>query len=333
MTRAVRQSLDSFRAEREADWIAFERALDRLEKWSARDMSEQDLLALPRLYRTTVNSLSLARAISLDQGLIAHLEALTLRGYFALYGGRSRLGPRIARFFARDWPLAVAGLGRETLFMLALLVIGAVAGFQLVASDPLWFDAMIPAGLAAGRGPDSGAEALRAALFDGGDGFLSGFAMMLFVNNSQVAILAFTLGFAFGLPTILLVLANGCILGAFIQIYVAHGLGGELGGWLFIHGTTELLAVAIAGAAGLRIGAAVAFPGDLTRLDSAARAGRRAATAMVGVLVMLAAAGLLEGIGRQVVDSTAARYAIGGAILIFWCLYFYLLPLRLRADD
>jgi uncharacterized membrane protein SpoIIM required for sporulation len=114
------------------------------------------------------------------------------------------------------------------------------------------------------------------------------------------------------------------MLGTIFQIYAAKGLGFELGGWLSIHGTTELFAIAIAGAAGMRIGTSIAFPGELTRMAAAARAGRVAATAMVGVTVMLLFAGLLEGIGRQTITSDVARYSIGGGMLALWFCYFYL---------
>ena len=106
----------------------------------------------------------------------------------------------------------------------------------------------------------------------------------------------------------------------------AKGLGLELGGWLSIHGTTEIFAIALAGAAGMRIGTRIAFPGELTRMAAAAQAGRVAATAMVGVVVMLLFAGLLEGIGRQTITSDGARYAIGGGMLALWLRLFLPVP-------
>ncbi|TIR83134.1 MAG: stage II sporulation protein M, partial [Mesorhizobium sp.] len=57
---------------------------------------------------------------------------------------------------------------------------------------------------------------------------------------------------------------------------------------------------------------------------AASRAGRVAATAMVGVVMMLLFAGLLEGIGRQTITSDIARYSIGGGMLALWISYFYL---------
>ena len=102
-----------------------------------------------------------------------------------------------------------------------------------------------------------------------------------------------------------------------------QGLGVELGGWLFIHGVTELFAITLAGAAGFKIGWALAFPGRLERLDAMIAAGRDAALVMVGVVVMLAVAGLLEGFARQLITDTAVRYAIAAATAVLWGVYFY----------
>jgi hypothetical protein len=45
---------------------------------------------------------------------------------------------------------------------------------------------------------------------------------------------------------------------------------------------------------------------------------------MGGTVVMLAIAGLLEGIGRQTITNDEARYAIGIAMLVGWLVYFYM---------
>lgn len=313
-----------FRAAHEADWERLDRLVARMEKGSIRDLSDEDLLALPLLYRTTLSSLAVARDTSLDRGLIFYLEQLSTRAYFQIYGVQTSAARQIGHFFARGWPEAVRSLWRETLVCVLLTLASATVAFLLVRSDPGWFYAIIPESLAGGRDPSAGAEALRRTLYDRHDDMLATFAAYLFTHNSQIAIFAFALGFAFAVPTILLILYNGLMLGAFFAVFAAHGLAFNLGGWLAIHGTTELFAINIAGAAGIRIGMAIAFPGLETRTESAVRAGRSAALAMAGTVVMLAVAGLLEGIGRQTVTDDSTRYLIGAAMLAGWLTYFYL---------
>jgi uncharacterized membrane protein SpoIIM required for sporulation len=318
------------RAERESEWRRLEALVALCERKSPRALADEDLLELPILYRSALSSLSVARETSLDLELVTYLESLCARAYFFLYGVRTSPAGRLRQFLAADWPSAVRGLWPETLVALALLAIGTLAGYLLVLAEPSWFGAFVPDDLAAGRDFTATRESLREGLYDGGepDG-LGVFAAALFTHNSQVAILCFALGFAFGVPTMLLLLYHGTMLGAFLALYVSQGLGWALGGWLIIHGSTELFAIVLAGAAGLRIGWSVVFPGAATRLDSASRAGRRAGTAMAGVVAMLLAAGLLEGFGRQLIRDDYARYGIGLAMLLFW-LAFYYVPRRAR---
>ncbi len=324
-----------FRQERQADWKRLEDLLNRIERGGAGALSDDELLAVPKLYRAALASLSVARAISLDQALVQYLESLSARGYFFVYGARGRMVQRIGAFFRTDWPMAVQRLAADTLVSVAVTLIAAVAAYVLVMGDPDWFYSFVPEGLAGGRTPSASREFLESTLFDGGDedgSSLSVFATWLFTHNAGVSLLAFAVGFAFGLPSMLLVAYNGCMLGAFYACFAMHGLGVELGGWLLIHGVTELFAIALAGAAGLHIGRAMAFPGQRTRLDAAAEAGRQAARVMVGVIVMLLVAGMLEGIGRQVISSTPIRYSIAAATAVVWGVYFYA-PRRKEAGD
>ncbi len=313
-----------FRQAREDDWRRLERLMDKAEKGSAARLSDTEILAVPVLYRSTLSALSVARETSLDQGLIDYLETLSARAYFFVYGSRATLQDRLASFFRRDWPASVRGLWRETLVSAGLMLLGALVGGWLVMHEPEWFYAFVPGDLSGGRDPAASTETLRATL-DGTDeaGGLSVFAAFLFTHNAQVALLAFALGFALCVPTALLILYNGATLGAFFALFLSRGLGVELGGWLLIHGVTELFAVVLAGAAGLRIGWSVAFPGRQRRLDAAVEAGRAAGVAVGGVVVMLLFAGLLEGFGRQLIADTGARYAVAAATALVWGLYFY----------
>ncbi len=314
-----------FRAEREADWRRLEALLAKAEAGGASKLRRDELLEMPVLYRQALSSLSVARSISLDQSLTLYLESLCTRAYFIVYGARTRLPERLAQFFARDWPAAVRSLWRETLVSFVLSTVAAVVAYVLVRRDPDWFHSFVEPGLASGRDPTATTASLRDTLYHQGaasDG-LSVFATFLFTHNAQIALFAFALGFLLCLPTAALLVMNGGMFGAFLALFVMRGLGVEAGGWLMIHGTTELFAIVLAGAAGFSIGWSVCFPGERTRLDAAAEAGRRAATAMLGVVVMLLVAGLLEGFGRQLIQNDAARYAIATGMLLAWLAYFY----------
>ena len=314
-----------FRRQREPDWKKLEVLVGRVERGSIKSLSDEELIALPGLYRAALSSLSVARATSLDQGVVSYLESLSARSYFVLYGTRTSMLERLGGFFAHDWPLAVRAIWKETLASLLISVIAALTAYVLVSNNPDWFYNFMPDSLASGRTPAAETEFLREGLYDGGEDAegLSAFATMLFSHNSRVAIFAFALGFAFCIPTALLMAYNGVIIGAFYALYIDRGLGFEVTGWLMIHGTTELFAIILAGAGGFKIGWAIAFPGEKSRGDAAADAGKTAATVIGGVVIMLFIAGLIEGFLRQLITSDFLRYAIAGTMLFLWCLYFY----------
>lgn len=327
----LNMSSHRFREARGADWERLEVLLGRIERGKAGSLREDDLFELPVLYRATLSSLSVARETSLDADLVAYLESLSTRAYFILYGVHSPFWRRLVGFFANDLPGAVRSMWRETLVAVVITIAGAIAAYLLVSSDPSWFYGIVDLEMAQGRDPAASAEVLRESMAGSDSGELSKFAAELFVHNAWVAIFAFALGFAFAVPTVLMLIYTGCMMGAFMAVFVPKGLGWDFAAWLSIHGTTELFAIMLAGAAGMRIGMATAFPGRQLRLTSAVTAGRSAGFVMLGVVTMLMISGLLEGVGRQVVDNSVSRALIGAGALVFWLTYFYLKPVKRQA--
>ena len=137
-------STSRFRDEREADWIAFDLLLTKLEKRGAKALTSEELLELPILYRATLSSLSIARATSLDKALLDHLEALSIRGYFLVYGVRETRWSRTRRFFLYDWPAAVRAVWKETAIIALIIALGALTSWSLVAHNPEWYFNFVP---------------------------------------------------------------------------------------------------------------------------------------------------------------------------------------------
>ena len=304
---------DRFRLERETDWRRLEDVVTALEKNRFRRISDEDLLELPVLYRKAASSLAVARETSLDAATLDYLEGLVRRAALQVHGPREGFGRWLLRFFGGGWARAVRAIWLDICIALAISVAGTLAGWLLVARDQDWYYSLVPAGFGDTRQPGASREILAKTLEGTPDANgLSIFASYLFSHNAGVAIMAFALGFAFGAPTVLLAVANMATLGAMLWLFFNAGLGIDFAAWLSIHGTTELTAFLLAYAAGLHIGRAMAFPGERSILAAAQDAGHRAALVMAGVVVMLVCAGLLEGFGRQLVDTTPARFGVGG---------------------
>ena len=323
---------DRFRQDREGDWQRLEAIVRRMEAGRLRGISDEDLLALPVLYRTVASSLSVARETSLDAATLAYLEGLVQRAWFLVYGPRIGFIGWLRGFFGGGWSASVRAIWFDILIALAVMVAGTVVGWLLVSHDPDWYFSLVPSQFTDARVPGASRAVLLDTLFSNEDqNGLSVFAAYLFSNNAQVSILAFALGFAFGIPALLLLVQNTATLGAMLWLYHGKGLTLDFVGWLSVHGTTELFAILLAGAAGLHVGRAIAFPGGKGVMVSVRGAGQRAASVMTGVVLMLVVAAMLEGFARQLINNTQGRLTVGLAMLAIWTAYFVALRRKPRS--
>jgi uncharacterized membrane protein SpoIIM required for sporulation len=314
----------AFRREREASWTELAALLDRVERQGLRALSAIELMRLPVLYRAVLSSLSVARAISLDQNVVEYLESLAQRAYFCVYAAKRHPARTIAQFVGDRFPRAVHTLARPVLLAGLLMLLGALGGRALTLADSDRFYAFVDEAYSQGRSPASSTDDLRAVLYKAEDRseVLAVFATFLFTHNARVGMLCASLGFVAAIPTVLLIFQNGIVLGAFSALYEQRGMGFELWAWLLPHGITELLAVVLCGGAGLAMGEAVLFPGRHTRLRNLALCGKHAGAVVLGALLMFLLAGVVVGIYRQVVQDVAARYLLAATTAVFWAFYF-----------
>ncbi len=312
-----------FRREREASWRELEELVRLVDAKGLRRLTAEQLARLPHLYRATLSSLSVARSISLDRALVLYLESLVGRAYFVVYGTRQHVGRQLADFFTWRWPASVRAARWHILFAIAITVAGVAMAYSLTRNNSDYYYTFA-GDMAQGRTPASSTTELHDGLYhsESTSEMLGTFAADLFSHNARIGILAFALGFVAGLPTLLLLFYNGLTLGAFAALYASRGLGWDLWGWLLPHGVTELTAVILCGAGGFLLAHGLVFPGAKPRLDALRDRGRHAAMLVVGAVIMLFVAGLIEGIFRQLVTDIHVRYAVAASTAVLWLAYF-----------
>jgi len=324
-TEATGLRSSQFRREREGAWRELEKLIQHAEKTGVRSLPAQYVVRLPLLYRATLSSLSVARAISLDRNLVDYLESLCARAYFCVYGTTQPLRDAASGFFRDRFPAAVRRYRAHIALSALFLALGTLVAFVLVTRDADWYYVFVEEAYAQGRDPAATTEDLRGILYGSGrPEALGAFASFLFTHNARIGMMAFALGFVAGIPVYLLLFTNGLILGAFAALYASRGLGIEFWGWILPHGVTELLAVVLCGGAGLVLAQALVFPGRHTRLRNLAKKGRDAGVIVLGAVAMLFVAGLIEGFFRQLVHDAVARYLVALASAILWGAYFAL---------
>jgi len=321
-TNLIRSS--RFRAEREPGWKELETLLSWAERSGVGALRYEQVHKLASLYRQAMNSLSVARSISMDKALLAYLEALCARAYLVVYAPQEGIRGAIWRLFSEGIPRAVRRSSLPLLIGFLAMVLGAVVGYVLYFQDPGWYFTFVPPEMSDGRAPGASVEYLRATLFDDGGRnkeTLGVFASFLFSHNTGIAIFIFALGIFVTLPSFVLTFYNGLLLGAFFAMYTEAGLAYEVFGWLSIHGVTELSAICLACAGGAQLGLAVLLPGNHTRRQALQMAGHDAVKLIILAGLMLIVAAMIEGFLRQLVQDTAVRITIGWGVGFLWLLW------------
>ena len=211
-------------------------------------------------------SLSVARSISLDPTLIDYLESLAAAPISLVYGARTNsVGGASATSSSGDWPRGGApAQGRETLVSLFALLAGRARRLRADAANPDWYYTFVPRGPGRRprrRRPRPNTCARRCTTSDAGRRDRALVLRHLPVHpQRQIGILAFALGFAFGLPTVLLLVQNGLHAGRVLALYASRGLGIESAGWLSSTASPSCSPSSCAAPAGWRSAAPWPFP-------------------------------------------------------------------------
>ena len=326
--------LDHFMRSREPGWKRLEQLLNAFEKSPAWEGGPERVKELVALYRQACSDLNQARSYTANPDLLGALNELTGRGYRLIYtqSSGSSLRETLWTFFAVHIP---ATFQKEVKYVLAALLpflLGALFGYCAVSANPSNATAFIPA-MFFNSSPkervkdieDSGKERI-----DTMEKALS-FGSSLYTHNIQVTFAAFSLGALTLIGGVYLLFYNGVILGAMACMYHADGVAPFFYAWVGPHGALELPAIIFGGAAGLRAGRALLFPGELTRQASVREAFAPVWRMLCAAAVMLVFAGMIEGSFSQFSARTVSYgVKIGVALCLFASLMAYLFFLKLK---
>jgi len=150
-------------------------------------------------------------------------------------------------------------------------------------------------------------------------------------NNIRVSFMVFIAGIFSSIATGYLLFSNGIMLGAFQYFFYQKGLLMTSVLTIWIHGTLEISAIIIAGAAGIIMGNGLLFPGTYSRLQSFQRAAKKGLKISIGLVPIFIAAGFLEGfVTRMTGMSDIFKIAIILGSTIFIVIYFIFIPLKIK---
>lgn len=154
------------------------------------------------------------------------------------------------------------------------------------------------------------------------------------INNIRVALIAFAFGVFLSIGTGFILFKNGIMLGSFQYFFFQHDLLKESFLTIWIHGTLEIFAIILAGAAGLIIGNSILFPGTYSRTNSFKRGATDGIKIVTGLIPVFIVAGFFEGfITRHTELPDLIRLAIITSSLFFIIWYFFLYPRKIAKNE
>jgi len=117
----------------------------------------------------------------------------------------------------------------------------------------------------------------------------------IMVNNISVSLRAFVWGITLGIGTIYILFMNGSLLGALTALVYLNGNPSNYWALILPHGIIELTAIFISGGAGLMLAKGLLLPGQHTRFQSVIKQAKNSVSLVIGVIIMLVIAGIIEG--------------------------------------
>ena len=314
---------------RERLWMQLEGLLERVERGGAKVLTDKQLGEMGRLYRAATTHLAQARSFGASSRRRDYLNALVTRGHAALYG-RSQAGS--ARQVLIWSPLVFPQVVRKTwpfhLTAFLLILLAGIYGYRGAMADPEWALEVMPGGET--RTPFASRSELEDTLLWGrpgqgatemSGGAKAAFASFLWSHNTRVGLLAFFSGALAGVPTIVLDLFNGLVLGVYTATFHRHGLAYQWWAWILPHGVTEFLAIILLSGGGLLIGYQVIAPGSLSRVEALRRVREQALHIIIFGFPMFFVAAGFESWVRQSGMSDEGRYVFAAVTAIFWTCY------------
>src|SRR5690349_6730150 len=239
-----------------------------------------------------VNDLGYSKTFYPHSKVTQYLNDLASRIYLTIYKNKREESSRITRFFKTELPLTIYKHHREILYAFLIFV-----GFAIMAAFSAAHDETFVRGVLG-----DGYVEMTEANISKGDPFgvyrhtkaINMFAYIA-LNNIYVSFRVFVWGLFLGLGSVKELFTNGVMVGAFQYYFFAKHLGWSSVLVIWCHGTLEISAIILSGAAGLIVGNSILFPGSHKRMHSLRKGTKDGLKIMVGIVPILLVAAALEG--------------------------------------
>ncbi|OQP60657.1 hypothetical protein A3860_32160 [Niastella vici] len=302
--------------------------IDKWRKYQYEASTDPDEMA--QEFTELVNDLGYSKTFYPHSKVTQYLNDLASRIYLNIYKNKREETSRIGRFFKTELPLTVRKHHREILYAFLIFI-----GFAIMAAFSAAHDETFVRGVLG-----DGYVEMTEDNISKGDPFgvykqsnpASMFAYIA-LNNIYISFQVFVWGLFLGLGSVYELFINGVMVGSFQYYFFAKNLGWPSVLVIWIHGTLEISAIILSGAAGLIVGNSILFPGSHKRLHSLMHGAKDGLKLMIALVPILLVAAFLEGFVTRYSYSSMPRWVsilILAASFSFIMWYFVWYPIQVQ---
>ena len=303
-----------------------------IEKWkSLEKIVDEAVLRNPDeladAYTDITTDLSFSRSHYPASRITIYLNNLASALHNHLYKSKKEKFSRIITFWTQEIPDVMYYSRKDFLYSFLVFIISVAIGVISTANDSSFVRLILGNGYIdmTLRNIENGTPM---AVYDSMNEVQMFFKITF--NNIRVSFVVFVLGLLTGFGTGFALFGNGVMIGAFQTFFFQQNLGFESMLAIWLHGTFEISAIIIAGAAGFALGNGWLFPGTFSRGYAFRQGAKRGIKIIAGLIPVFITAGFIESfLTRHTEYPTSVRLSI--ILLSLACvIYYYIILPQIR---
>ena len=297
-----------------------------IEKWKETEKVVEQAAGLSPdqlagVYTDLTADLAFAQTHFPTSRITIYLNNLASALHNEIYRNKREKWSRIITFWTREVPQTMYDARRELLTSFIIFIVSVLIGVISAANDPNFVRLIL----------GNGYVDMTLDNIANGEPMADEVPMFLGItlNNVMVSFNCFAMGLLTSFGTGYMLLRNGIMIGAFQTFFYQHDLLWESSLAIWLHGTLEIWAIIVAGAAGLALGNGWLFPGTYSRLESFRRGAKKGVKIVIGTVPVFVMAGFIEGfVTRHTELPDLLRLGFILLSLSFIIFYYIYLPNR-----
>ncbi|RZL37409.1 MAG: stage II sporulation protein M, partial [Pedobacter sp.] len=281
------------------------------EKWKRFDemqLANPDELA--DRFTEITNDLAYSKTFYPNSKTTAYLNGLASKLHRSVYKNKKEKSNRFVYFWKAELPLLFLEHKKQVIYSLAFFLVSCAIGAISAKYDDTFIRLILGDGYV-NMTNDNISKGDPFGVYKQANPFLM--FMQIGANNIFVSLYTFVLGIIFSFGSIVSLFRNGIMLGSFQYFFFSKGLGIQSVLVIWIHGTLEISAIVLAGAAGLVLGNSMLFPKTFTRKASILKGAKDGLKMVLGLVPIFIVAAFLESF---ITRHTEMPALLSGSILL-----------------